>query len=431
MTRNSEAALLVAASGLAAFGVILVNLAGGGGVDAQVALTFLVFLIGFGGFHLAIRQWAPTASPHLLPLAAVITALGFVEVYRLDPDRSALQRWWLLIGGTLAVALMFALRRGGLSVLRRYRYVFLLSAVVLVLLPLLPVSGPVPLRGLVQNGSRLWVRLSLGVTTLQFQPGELTKLLLVVFLASYLAERQPALTGMTRKLGPFRIPEPRQLVPVFLAWAVSFAVLVYQRDLGASLLLFAVFIAMLYAATGRSAYLTTGGLLFGAGAVLAWSTFSHVQRRVSAWLSPFADYDDTGYQIAQSIFAMGTGSLSGSGLGLGRPFLIPNAETDFVFAALGEELGLAGTVAVLAAYALLVAVAFGISLRGKDLFRKLLAGGLAFVLGLQTFLIIGGVVRLLPLTGITLPFMSYGGSSLVSNFLLLALLARVSHEERA
>jgi cell division protein FtsW (lipid II flippase) len=187
---------------------------------------------------------------------------------------------------------------------------------------------------------------------------------------------------------------------------------------------------MLYVATGRAMYVLGGvGLALG-GAVVAWTAFDHVQRRVTAWLDPFADYADSGYQIAQSLFAMASGSLSGAGLGLGRPDLIPNASTDFVFAAIGEELGLAGTAATLAAFALLVGIGFGISLRSRDPFRKLLAAGLAVTLGLQTFLIIGGVVRLLPLTGLALPFISYGGSSLVSSLLLVTLLARVSHEER-
>jgi cell division protein FtsW (lipid II flippase) len=288
-----------------------------------------------------------------------------------------------------------------------------------------------PLRGFEQNGSRLWVRFEAGPIRLQFQPGEIAKLVLATFLASYLAERQAALAIQTRIATRYRLPEMRQLAPIVVAWAASFLVLVYQRDLGASLLLFALFIGMLYAATGRGVYLVSGGLLFGAGAITAWAAFPHVQRRVSAWLDPFADYADTGYQIAQSLFAFGSGSLSGSGLGLGAPDRIPNAATDFIFAAIGEELGLAGSVAVIATFALLVSVGFGISLRSRDTFRKLLAGGLSFVLGLQIFLIIAGVTRLLPLTGITLPFMSYGGSSLLSNFLLLALLGRVSHEERS
>lgn len=430
MTRNAEAALLLGAAAVAAFGVTLVNLAGGEGIDAQVALTFMVFVASFGGFHLALRQWSPAASPYLLPLAAILTAIGFVEVYRIDRSLASLQRWWLLIATVLAVGLLFAVRRTGLAPLRRYRYVFLLSALILLLLPLLPTDWSFPVRGFEQGGSRLWIRFEAGPLRLQFQPGEIAKLVLAAFLASYLGERQPVLAATTRRLGGFRVPAMRQLAPLVIAWAASFGVLIYQRDLGASLLLFAVFIAMLYAATGRGAYLATGGFLFSVGAVAAWLFFSHVERRVSAWLQPFADFEDTGYQIAQSLFAFGSGSLSGSGLGLGAPDRIPNAATDFVFAAVGEELGLAGSVAVIATYGLLVAVGFGISLRSRDIFRKLLAGGLSFVLGLQTFLIIGGVIRLLPLTGITLPFMSYGGSSLVANFVLLALLARISHEER-
>ncbi len=430
MPRTAEAGLIVAASGLATLGVVLVGLAAGTGFDARAGLTFLMFLIAFGGLHLAIRQTAPNANTLLLPLAALLSAIGLTVVYRLDPARAGLQRWWLLIAAALSIGLLLLVRKNGLALLRRYRYIFLLAAIALLLLPLLPSNGPLPLQGFEQNGSRLWVRLVLGPLTLQFQPGEIAKLLLVVFLASFLAERAPALAEGSRRLGPLTLPELRQLVPVLAAWAASFAVLVYQRDLGASLLLFGVFVAMLYVATGRAMYVLGGvGLALG-GAVVAWAAFDHVQRRVTAWLDPFADYADSGYQIAQSLFAMASGSLSGAGLGLGRPDLIPNASTDFVFAAIGEELGLAGTAATLAAFALLVGIGFGISLRSRDPFRKLLAAGLAVTLGLQTFLIIGGVVRLLPLTGLALPFVSYGGSSLVSSLLLVTLLARISHEER-
>ncbi len=419
--------MLIAAAGLAGFGVSLVNFAEGGAVDAQSALTFLVFLLSFGAMQVAIRAWSPHALPYLLPLASTIAAIGFVEVYRLDRELASLQRWWLLIASGIAVTFLWAIRRTGVDPLRRYRYIFLLIAIALLALPLLPTGGPLPLRGLEVNGSRLWVRLG---TSIQFQPGEISKLLLVVFLASYLSERQTALSVSARRLGGLRLPEPRQLMPIGIAWAASFAVLVYQRDLGASLLLFSAFVVMLYMATNKGAYLSVGAALFAGGVIGAWSRYPHVQRRVSAWLDPFADYTDTGYQVAQGLFALGTGSLSGSGLGLGRPDLIPTAATDYVFAAVAEELGLAGSVVVIAAYALLVATGFGIAVRSRDLFRKLLVAGMSFVLGLQTILILAGVTRLLPVTGITLPFMSYGGSSLVSNFLLLALLARVSHEER-
>lgn len=430
MNRDAEAALLTGATVIAAMGVSLVNLAQGGSIDAQVALTFIVFAISFGSVHIAVRRWSPGASPFLLPLAAILTALGFVEVYRISQKFAALQRWWMLIAAGLAVLLLFALHRTGVAPLRRYRYTSLTVSVALLLLPLLPTDWGFPVRGVIAGGSRLWTTLVAGPLTLNFQPGEIAKIVLVIFLASYLSERRSALAGSTRSLGRWSIPEPRHLIPVVLAWIASFGVLIFQRDLGASLLLFAVFIAMLYVATDKVAYLTTGGSLFLVGAFGAAVNFTHVARRISAWLRPFADPSDTGYQILQSLFALGSGSLSGTGLGVGTPDRIPAAWTDFIFSAVGEELGLAGSIAVIAVYALLVAVGFGIALRSRDLFRKLLAFGLAFVLGLQAFLIIAGVTRLLPLTGITLPFMSYGGSSLVANFLILVLLARVSHEEK-
>jgi peptidoglycan glycosyltransferase len=391
----------------------------------------LVFLIAFGGLHMAIRAWAPDASPLLLPPITILAAIGFMMVYRLSPERAGLQRWWLLIAAGVAVLSLAILSRHGLSILRRYRNVMLLIAVALLLLPNLPLGGPLPVRGLIQNGSRLWIVIDVGVTELHFQPAEIAKILFVAFLAGYLADRQAALTGAHRRLGPISIPEPRQLVPLVAVWGGSLLILVYQRDLGASLLLFITFAALLYAATGAAGYLVAGGVMALGGGFAAWSMFDHVQRRVEAWLFPFHDFADTGYQVAQGIFALGTGSLSGSGPGLGRPNLIPNAATDFIFAAVGEELGLAGTVAVLLCFALFLAAGFGIALRARDRFRTLLAAGLTFVTGLQTFLIIGGVLRVLPLTGITLPFMSYGGSALVGNFLVLALLERVSHEERS
>ncbi len=234
--------MLIAAAGLAGFGVSLVNFAGGGTVDAQSALTFLVFLISFGTLQVAIRTWSPNAIPYLLPLASTIAAIGFVEVYRLDRSLASLQRWWLLIASGLAVAFLWGIRKTGLDPLRRYRYIFLLIAIALLALPLLPSGGPLPLRGLEVNGSRLWVRLG---TTLQFQPGEIAKLLLVVFLASFLSERQTALSVSLRRFAGLRLPEPRQLLPIGIAWVASFAVLIYQRDLGASLLLFSVFVVML------------------------------------------------------------------------------------------------------------------------------------------------------------------------------------------
>jgi len=427
VSRNAEAALLAGAAVLAALGIAIVTAATGDRPDAQTALTFVVVALAFGSLHLGLRQSAPNASPYLLPLAALITVVGLVEIYRLDPRLASLQRWWLLIAAGVGVGALMVLGRGGTEWLLRYRYLFLTSAIVVFMLPLLPSSWP--LGGLEVNGSRLWLQLRVFDTeVVQFQPGEIAKLLLVVFLASYLASRQGALTTLTRRLGPFTLPEPRQLFPLAAAWGVSLIILVYQRDLGASLLLLGLFAAMLYAATGRGIYPAVGGGLFLVGAIVAGQAFDHVQRRFDAWLRPWDDFADSGFQVAQSLFALGSGSLTGSGLGLGRPDFIPSATTDFVFAAVAEETGLAGSLAIVAAYGLLVAVGFGIALRARDPYRKLLAAGLTSVIALQTILIIGGVIRLLPLTGIALPFMSYGGSALVANLIAIVVLARISHE---
>ncbi|MFZ0013521.1 MAG: FtsW/RodA/SpoVE family cell cycle protein [Acidimicrobiia bacterium] len=429
MGRNSEAITTVAASLLAAFGVALVNFANGGSVDAQTGLTFLVFLLAFGTLVVAVRSFAPRATPLLIPPVVALVGLGFFEIYRLDPARAGLQRWWILIASATASLTLLLLSRGTTSILRRYRNLILLVSIGLLLLPNLPSDWAVPLRGLEVNGSRLWIVLDLGFTQMQFQPAELAKLGIVIFFAGYLADHQRALREAHRRLGPIRIPEPRQLIPLLLVWGGSIFILVWQRDLGASLLLFAGFVLLLYAATGSTGYLVAGGLMTLTGAAAAAYLFDHVQRRIIAWVAPFEHYQDEGYQIAQGIFAMGTGSLSGSGPGLGRPDLIPNASTDFIFAAVGEELGFAGTVAVLAVFALIIAVGLGISFRSRDTFRKLLAAGLTFVMAVQVFLIVGGVLRIVPLTGITLPFMSYGGSALVGNMVLVALLLRISHEE--
>jgi cell division protein FtsW (lipid II flippase) len=430
MNRNAEALLVASGSILAALGVAMVGFAEGTWLDAQVALTFLVFAISFGGIHMALRAWAPNANPLVLPIATFLTAIGFIEVYRLDQRLATLQEWWLIVAAVFAVVVLWLLRNSGVAVLRRYRYIFLAVAVALLLLPLLPETWP--LHGAEINGSRLWVRLEIpvGGVVLSFQPGEMAKVFLTIFLASYLADRAEAMSTVSRRIGPLRFPEPRHLGPVVVAAAAAFLVLIYQRDLGASLLLFGLFIAMLYAATGRAFYVGTGILAVLAGAVEAYRAFGHVRVRVTAWLDPFADYAGSGYQVVQGLFAMGSGSLTGSGLGLGRPDLIPAAPTDFVFAAIAEELGLAGSIAVLTGFALFVTVGFGIALRSRDRFRKYLAAGVTILIGLQAVLIIAGILRLFPITGVTLPFMSYGGSSLLASAVVVALLTRVSHEER-
>jgi cell division protein FtsW (lipid II flippase) len=430
MTRTAEAGLITAAALLAAIGVAIVEFTRGNWLDAQVALTFLAFAGSFGGVHLAIVRWAPGASSLLLPISSFLTAAGFIEIYRLSGNLAALQRWSLLIAGGVGALILWLIRNTGVAVLRRYRYILLAIGIGFLLLPLLPDSWLI--HGATVNGSRLWVRFDVPGTSriLSFQPGEIAKVLITIFLASYLAERSEAMSTVGRRIGPFRIPEPRHLGPVLVAAGMAFLVLIYQRDLGASLLLFGVFVAMLYVATGRSFYVITGGAIVLLAGFLAYNTFDHVERRIDAWLDPFAYYQDAGYQTVQGLYAMGSGALTGSGIGLGRPNLIPAATTDFIFAAVAEEMGLAGSLAVLAGFGLLLAVGFGIALRSRDRFRKYMAGGLTIVLGLQAFIILAGVLRVLPITGLTLPFMSYGGSSLIANMVIVVLLLRISHEER-
>jgi cell division protein FtsW (lipid II flippase) len=430
VNRRLEIAMLMSTAVLVAFGTAFVNLARGGPPDAEVGLTSLVFALSWGGIYWGVRTFAPQARTYPLLIAAALSALGLIEVYRLDMRLASRQRWWFIIGAALTVAVLAVLHRTGLRVLRRYRYLLLIVALGLLLMPLLPESG-FPISGRTVNGSRLWVAFGTNQFRVQFQPGEFAKLVLIIVLASLLGDRPQSVGIAPRKLGRFSVPEPRQLVPVLIAWTVSFVVLVSQRDLGASLLLFSIFILMLYAATGQGVFVWAGGALFVIGGVAAARLFSHVQSRVDAWIRPFDDPLGSGYQIVQGLFAMGSGSLTGSGFGLGRPDIIPFAATDFIYAALAEELGLAGSVAILSLFALLVAAGAGIALSARDQFRKLLAAGIAFGFGIQAFLIIAGVVRVLPLTGITLPFMSYGGSSLLVNLLALALLTRVSHEERS
>lgn len=429
MTNRVETVLLLLGAGIAAAGTALLTLATSDRITLDTAGAFAAHAVGFGSVAIARRRWAGRSTRLLLPIASLITAIGSVEIFRLDADLGRLQRWWLLLGAALAVTVFAVLRTQGVERLRRYRYLLLAGGLALLAMPLLP--GNLPLGGRTINGSRLWVRLALGDRSLSFQPGEGAKVLIVVFLAAFLAERRRALAVMPRSLGPLRLPEPRQLLPILLAFGMAFLVLVYQRDLGASLLLFVVVVLMLYAATERPSYLVAGAVLAIGGAVAATQAFSHVAVRVEAWLRPFADFSGGGYQVALGVFALGEAGILGAGLGNGSPWLIPAAATDYIFVAIVEELGLAGGLAVLAAFGLLVAVGFGIALRAGDAFRSLLATGLTCVLAVQTLLIVGGVLRALPLTGITLPFASYGGSSLLSNFVIVALLARISHEERA
>ncbi|MCB0997543.1 MAG: FtsW/RodA/SpoVE family cell cycle protein [Acidimicrobiales bacterium] len=369
-----------------------------------------------GVAHVATRRLAPKADPMLLPLAGLLNGLGYVFIARLDDDLAGLQSTWTAVGVAAFVGTLVVIRRARL--LEQNRYTLMAVGIALLLLPLVPGIGQEI------NGARIWV--SLG--PVNFQPGEFAKIALAVFFAAYLVDKRELLSGAARKVLGMPFPEIKHFGPVLLAWGTSLVVMVAQKDLGSSLLFFLLFLVVLWVATERVAYLASGLALFAGGAVLAWSRFTHVQQRVDSWLDPWADRLGDGFQVTEAAFGLAHGGITGTGIGLGSPDRIPIVETDFIFAAIGEELGLLGATAVLCAYLLMIGSGLRIALRTDDHFEKLLATGLTALLGFQAFLIIGGVIRLLPLTGVTLPFVSYGGSSLVANYVLLALLLRISHE---
>jgi cell division protein FtsW (lipid II flippase) len=388
-----------------------------GQLPAKFALYLTVFAAGYAAALVVIRWFAPSADPALFPTAGVLIGLGFAMIFRLSGGLATEQATWIGVG-LLAFALTIVAVRDH-RMLDAYTYTIGLVGLVLLLLPMVPGIG----RTI--NGARLWVEIG----PLGFQPAELGKVLIVVFLASYLNQRRELLRVATSRVGPLRLPPAKHLAPVLVAWGASLAILFVQRDLGASLLYFGIFVVMIWVATGRAAYIVFGLLLFAIGAYAGWVLFDHVQLRVDVWLNALdpSKVFDIGYgQLAQAQFGMATGGLVGAGLGQGSPGLVPFAETDFIFAAIGEELGLLGTTAVLLLYVVLVGKGLKIAMEARDGFGQLLATGLAALIGLQTFVIVGGVIRVIPLTGVTLPFMSYGGSSLVSNLILLGLLVRVS-----
>ncbi|MGQ0679245.1 MAG: FtsW/RodA/SpoVE family cell cycle protein [Actinomycetota bacterium] len=420
--RNTEASLLVISLVIAVGGYWLAALARSPAVPPELAGYTAAFAVLYLGAHLAVRRFAPRADPLFLPIGLMLNAIGFVIIYRLEiptenPGLAFAQARWLGIAVAAFVVTLWLVP--DVRTLARYRYTFAAAGVALLLLPMLPVIGNEV------NGARLWIRLG----PLNFQPSELGKIALVLFFAGYLSERRELLAVSTSKLGPLHLPHIRHFAPVLAAWGISLMVMINQKDLGSSLLFFTIFVAMLWMATARPVYLLAGAGMFVVGALIATQLFSHVQSRLLVWRDPFKFIDDRGYQVVQSLFALATGGAWGTGLGLGRPDLIRfSVHTDFIFSSLGEELGLVGGAAALTAYALFAARGFGLATRCRDDFSKLLAAGLAFAVSFQTILIVGGVTNLIPLTGVTLPFMSYGGSSLLSNFILVALLVRISDE---
>ncbi len=405
--------LLTLAAGFTGLGFVSLALVRQGRVTLAAVWPALVWTAALAGAWLALRRWRPGHDPLLLPLAGLLSGMGLIMVSRLAPGFAARQALWCLLG--LAAMLAVALGLRGLRLLRRYRYSWLVGG--LALLALTFVFGINPAG----SGARLW----LGLGGLYFQPSELLKLLMVVFLASYLAEKRPLLTETAYQLGRLRLPPLPYLGPVLLMWGFSLLLLVWQRDLGAAWLFFAVFLLMLYVTIGQVRYVLLGLALFGLGALLGYQLFDHVRLRVDIWLNPWPEASGRAFQIVQSLLAFASGGLLGQGIGQGYPTYIPVVHSDFVFSAIGEEWGLLGTLGVVALFALLVARAGRIALSARTPFRQLLAFGLAALLGLQAWTIMAGSLKLAPLTGVTLPFVSYGGSSLVTSFVLVGLLFAV------
>jgi cell division protein FtsW (lipid II flippase) len=437
--RGTELALLLFGVGLVVLAYANVGIAH----DEQIPPSTLAYGLGLGALflvaHVAVRRFAPHADPILLPSVALLNGLGLVLIRRLDiaaadtarrlknpaPSAAApLQLEWTVIGVLLFVTILVVVRDH--RRLQNYTYTAMVAGLVLLAIPaLLPASHSEV------NGARIWIKLG----GFSIQPGEFAKLALIVFFAGYLVRKRELLALAGRRVAGVDLPRARDLGPILVAWGLSLLILVRERDLGSSLLFFGIFLVLLYVATQRWSWLLIGLAMLLVGAVIAAAFIPHVGDRFDVWLHPLDRelYEKTfggSYQLAQGLFGMATGGIFGTGLGQGHPDIVPYANTDFIAAALGEELGLAGVMAALTLYLLIVGRGLRAAVATRDPFGKLLAAGLAFGLALQVFVQVGGVTGLIPLTGLTLPFLSYGGSSLVSNWMLLALLLRVSDAAR-
>ncbi|GEL26101.1 cell division protein FtsW [Pseudonocardia sulfidoxydans NBRC 16205] len=395
----------------------------------------LAYLGLFAAAHVAVRRWAPYADPLILPSVALLNGLGLVMIHRLDladaaraaqlgndaPGSLVLRQVaWTAIGLVLFVVVLW--RVSDHRMLSRFGYTAGFAGLILLALP-----GILPSSISEVNGAKLWIRFGgIGI-----QPGEFAKILLIIFFSAFLVQKRELFSTAGRRFLGLEFPRARDLAPLVVAWGLSVGVLVFERDLGTSLLFFGILLVLLYAATERVSWMIVGLLFFVGGAVLAYNLFGHVRLRVQIWLDPFSDFQGGGYQLGQALFGLGTGGVGGTGLGAGRPDLVPFAESDFIWSSLGEELGLIGLAAILLVYLVLITRGLRSALAVRDSFGKLLATGLSYVMALQLFVVIGGVTKLIPLTGLTLPFLSYGGSSLVANYALVALLLRVSNAARA
>ena len=421
--------------------LLLLALVVGIGAYAAVGLgvegTVPTDIVGYGGWlaglvlacHVVVRLTAPYADPVLLPIVAALNGLGLAVIHRIDLGYAARgssigpfarsQLTWMTLGAVIFMGILLVLRDH--RRLQAFTYTSGLAAIGLLVLPLLPVIG----KNI--NGSRIWI----GVGPLSFQPGEVAKVLLVLFFAGYLVLHRDALALAGRRFAGIDFPRGRDLGPILAMWLISLGILVFQRDLGSSLLFFGLFLVMLYVATERPGWLVVGGAMFLVGAYCSFLFVGHVHARVETWLHPFVYDRDLGTpQLVQGMYGMAWGGLVGRGLGQGDPTITPLGFSDFIMASIGEELGLTGVMAVLLLYGLIVERALRTALVCRDAFGKLVAMGLAVVFALQVFVVVGGVTRLIPLTGLTTPFLSQGGSSLVANWAIVALLLRISDQAR-
>ena len=426
-SRNFEAVLLFWVAGIHAFALSQIQLAVNQVMSWDLLLYWAPPTVSAWILHYVLRKYALNADGLLLPLAFLLNGLGIAMIYRLDlaeitrggTDLFAERQVWLSCFAMLIAAVVVRLIPNPLT-LRRFPYLAGAGAVILLMLPAAPVIGRTV------NGATLWV----GIGELSFQPGEIAKILLAIFFAGYLVSRKGPLSEIGSRVLGMKIPGAKDLGPVLLFWVASIGVLVIQRDLGTSILYFGLFLVMIYTATGRAFYVGIGMVMMITGALVASRLFDYVGSRFESWLNPLSQENYTAaggsYQLVQGLFGMAHGDVIGSGLGSGFPQLIPLAESDFIFAALGEELGLAGVFAILAIYLLIVYRGLRVANTHQDEFSKLLALGLAFVIGLQVFIVCGGVMGLLPLTGLTTPFLAAGGSSLLANWSIIGLLLVLS-----
>ncbi len=423
--RNRELFGLVPVAGLLVCGFAAVFVARGDEVG-NLSLIFGAYFFAIClAAHVFLRVRLPNADPYLFPLVALLSAIGLVMLYRIDEDLARDQANWFVVGLVLFMATIVFLK--DYHVLERYRYVIVTAGLILLMLPRVPGVGAQV------NGAYLGV----DIGPLAFQPAEFGKLAVVIFLASYLREKREVLVVGARRIAGVTLPPLKHLGPMLVVWGAAMVLLVFIRDLGSSLMFFGAFLALIYAATNRVSFVVIGLVMFLAGAWFFASTVGHVQDRIDIWLDPYSDPSGNGYQVLQSMFAQADGGLFGQGIGesllrptQGGPPLIPEVQTDFIYALIVNELGLFGGCGVILIYALIAARGFKTAVIAPDGFSKLLAAGLTAVFALQAFVIIGGVIRVIPLTGVTLPFISYGGSSVLANMVLLALLLLISDRAR-